>query len=157
MAPFSGTPASLPQDYAIVAHFASDHENRRRIDEVLPDDSEDEQLSPSASVSSMTKDFFTSSIPEAAKFNSVDSGLQALTSETTPLLCLPKSRIEGNVDATSCDSNELVSMFWEEVKTLIKYSLPVFGLVFSVSPLQILLNASFAARTSLNTASSCRQ
>ncbi|KIJ59881.1 hypothetical protein HYDPIDRAFT_117978 [Hydnomerulius pinastri MD-312] len=128
MAHLSGTPSSLPQDYAILARFANDHDEHHG-DEVLPV-IEDEQLSPTASVSSMQKDYLTSSIPNSTKpVPSGDSNLQApaYASETTPLLGPPIPRIEENVDFVSCEGRSRASMYWEETKILFKYSLPVFG------------------------------
>ncbi|KAF9242288.1 MATE efflux family protein [Melanogaster broomeanus] len=124
MAHFSGTPSSLPQDYTH-GHFAGEHDIRRHLDEgdeVLPN-LEDEQLSSSDSVSSMTKDLVISSTVNSVEFDSADS---YLPSETTPLLSPPVPRIVKNVDFTSCGSIKPVSMFWEEVVTLFKYTLPVF-------------------------------
>lgn len=132
----SDAPTSLCQDDAALVHFLGEYEDRLcypQVDENRTDH-EDSQLSTRSYTLSMIKHFFASFfVPRGAKATSVDSGLQALPSETTPLLVPPICRIEEPVDHESYGSNTPLSVLWIEVKTLVRYALPVFGFVYSAS------------------------
>ncbi|KAH0831104.1 MATE efflux family protein [Lanmaoa asiatica] len=112
---------------AIPVHFTGEHEDNGhnvRGDENRPD-CENEQLSPRSFTPSMIEYLFASFfVPGGAKITSVDSGLQTSPSETTPLLASPTTYIEEPVDH---GSNAFLSVLWQEVKTLVRYALPVFG------------------------------
>lgn len=149
----SDTSSSLPQDNDILPNFSGElYDDDRRGNE-SPSDCEHEQLSPRSSTpSTILTSFF---IPkEGSKMTSVDS---ASPSETTPLLVPLISRIE---DHGLRGSNASLSIFWNEVKTLAKYALPVFGFVYdsaSVSQRTLSLKQMLQVRTCLSIVSLCPQ
>jgi hypothetical protein len=111
----SGTPSSLRRDTAREDEHRTDRETGR--------------LSTQFSAPSMTEYFFTSLFaPKGGKMTFVDSDLQAPPSETTALLA--------PIDNQSPGSNALLAVFRQEAKTLVRYALPVFGFVFSISAFQ---------------------
>lgn len=125
-------PASLPSDYAILSRYAAP-------DSVSEDESEDERPMRETGGS-------TPRIPRRTSFpssylrprnptmgplpqNHPSSSLGSDTTETTPLLAPLVPRIEEEVDEND-DSNETaLKMFWEELRILTRYALPVFGSV----------------------------
>lgn len=108
------------QDNAIPSGEYDDNQHNVRADENCSDH-ENERLSTPP-----TNRFFASFfVARNAKVTSIDSGPQASPSETTPLL-VP-------VDHKSCESGDFLSVLWNEIKTLVRYALPVFGFVYSAS------------------------
>lgn len=106
-----GTSSSVPQDYSAIAHSVGSHVDSGGHASATDDDfSDDEQpyarrLIPTVPVACI-------------------GAAPTRTSETTPLLAPPVPRIVEDVDGKS-----FRDIFWEEVKTLLIYSLPVFGSV----------------------------
>ncbi|KAG6876115.1 hypothetical protein C0992_000911, partial [Termitomyces sp. T32_za158] len=96
-------PASLPSDYALlsryVAHQAED------------DQDEQDQVATSPRPRDPTIAHHTIPIPGP------------IPSENTPLLNPPVPRIDESFD----DDNRTVHAFWEELRILTRYALPVFG------------------------------
>ncbi|KAG6333588.1 hypothetical protein ID866_5504 [Astraeus odoratus] len=114
---FIGTPSSVPQDYGLLAHYVGSHIERRCQEadaDVSTIDHFDENAGPRRPVPT---------IP----LSKVNAELPSLVSETTPLLVPPVPRIPEDVDVAFCDSRSASDVFWDEVKILLKYSLPVFG------------------------------
>lgn len=126
-------PASLPSDYALLSRYAAS----RPVDNTLSeseDESDDEELeeeigngrlSPrrSSFPASMAygRPIIPAEIPSYGNFAAVPP---AVISETTPLLGTATTRVD-----TIEDNMDGKSMYWEELKTLTQYALPVFGCV----------------------------
>ena len=120
-------PSSLPADYAILSRLNSHPE---------PESVEEEEGSSGFSTPRRRESF-----PQAEYYRPhnptighypvdrtrrVDNGSFRLPSETTPLLSNPPvPRIEEN--NPSADNESKISMFWEEMLILAKYSFPIFG------------------------------
>ena len=108
---------------------------------------EHEQSSPHFSTLSITKHFLTSFfIPKKERLTTTDS---VSPSETTPLLVTQTSSV-GSHELQQ--RNTSWSIFWEEVKTLTKYALPVFGFVNDspASQRTLSLNQIFQGRMCLS-------
>ncbi|KAG2062769.1 MATE efflux family protein [Suillus decipiens] len=132
----SGTPSSLPQDYAILSRFAAPLSGETQEElEVSPVRNDQEEYieddSLLASRKQVRRTSFPSSyiLPPQPSMNIIPtatSGLQP--TESTPLLTPLMPRIQENVDFP-CDGHEpsTVQMHWEELWILLKYALPVFG------------------------------
>ncbi|KAL4072169.1 MATE efflux family protein [Scleroderma citrinum] len=115
----SGTPSSVPQDYSLLAHYVGSYRERRHqdVDRDVPtdDDLDDsEHLCPRRPIPT---------IPVSR----VSAELPSRVAETTPLLNPPVPRIHEDVDALSYDTRKATDVFWDEIKILTRYSLPVFG------------------------------
>lgn len=132
----SGTPSSLPQDYAILSRFAAplsgDTQEELEASSARNDqeecDEEDTLLVPRKQV---RRTSFPSSyiLPPQPSMNIIPSAPSVLQpTENTPLLAPLIPRIRENVDFP-CDGHETstAQMYWEELCILLKYSLPVFG------------------------------
>lgn len=132
----SGTPSSLPQDYAILSRFAAplsgetqeelEASSARNDQEEC--DEEDTLLVPRQQV---RRTSFPSSyiLPPQPSMNIIPTAPSVLQpTENTPLLAPLIPRIRENVDFP-IDGREpsTAQMYWEELRILLKYSLPVFG------------------------------
>lgn len=134
-------PASLPSDYAIVSRYAAAHpDNEETID------SEDEDERSISSNNSTERVDSRAHSPRRKSFPS-EPYLRRPTvmtmpsrhlhrsasnvSETTPLLPAPDvpRMIESN-DGDNSESQTTMSMFWEELRVLTRYALPVYGFVW---------------------------
>jgi MATE family multidrug resistance protein len=133
---------SLPNDYAILARFAhDDDENEDEDRNVLADAEEDARHTevdrraqsprrssfpssyirpPPPTIPSMN---FKSGIPDNHPL--LDNG----ATENTPLLGPLVPRIEEEQPGDEDDTKSNTTMFWEEMRILSKYTLPVFGSV----------------------------
>lgn len=132
----SGTPSSLPQDYAILSRFAAplsgetqeELESSSARNDQEECDEEDALLVPRQQV---RRTSFPSSyiLPPQPSMNIIPTAPSVLQpTENTPLLAPLIPRIRENVDFP-IDGHEpsTVQMYWEELRILLKYSLPVFG------------------------------
>jgi len=119
---FSGTPSSVPQDYSLLAHYVGSYTELRHqeIDRDVATTSED--------VVDNEPLYRRRPIP-TIPVSRVSADQPSRVSETTPLLNPPVPRIREDVDALSHVSRNTVDVFWDEVRILIRYSLPVFGSV----------------------------
>ncbi|EPQ53474.1 MATE efflux family protein [Gloeophyllum trabeum ATCC 11539] len=126
-------PSSLPSDYAILSRYAghngdaheddSDAEERER-DSLLPPEDEERP----GRRSSLPPPFIRPLNPTIAPISARDKSLGPVPTENTPLLNPLVPRIEEEVDAPGHDSETTLSRrVWEEIKILVKYTLPVFG------------------------------
>ncbi|KAG2366411.1 MATE efflux family protein [Suillus spraguei] len=132
----SGTPSSLPQDYAILSRFAAPLSGETQEElEVSPVRNDQQEYSEDdallASRKQVRRTSFPSSyiLPPQPSMNIIPTatcGLQP--TENTPLLAPLMPRIQENVDFP-CDGHEpsTAQMYWEELWILLKYALPVFG------------------------------
>lgn len=140
-------PASLPSDYAILSQFAGKHsEEAFEDDHSNSEQEEDSQTEntylrvPKPSTSrrrSFPSGYIRPQNPTMAPYGTSSSkhltgpGLPQV-SENTPLLNPPVPRIEeAELNGLPDDENRM-TMFWEELRILTKYALPVFG--FEQSP-----------------------
>ncbi|KAG9313749.1 MATE efflux family protein [Chiua virens] len=123
MARLSGSPSSVPHDYAILAHFAASRDGRRATDETFSNDEGEEWLRSRTSTQSMKtelyRSFRLSESPVAA-----DPDSEPPPSESTPLLAPPIPRIQEHDEV---GEHSATAVAWEEAKILSKYALPVFG------------------------------
>ncbi|KAF4581321.1 hypothetical protein EYR40_002909 [Pleurotus pulmonarius] len=131
-------PASLPSDYAIVSRYAAAHpDNEETID------SEDEDERSVSSNNSTERADSRAHSPRRKSFPSApylrrptvmtmpsrhSHRSPSNVSETTPLLPAPDvpRMIESN-DGDNAESQTTMSMFWEELRVLTRYALPVYG------------------------------
>lgn len=116
----SSTSSSLYQDNVIPQEYEAHHGNTNPGTDCKLAQSSSHSSNPSL-IKRFISSFFT---PRGGgKLTSVAS---ASPSETTPLLVPLTSRTEDH------ESHETFSIFWNEVKTLVKYALPVFGFVYDL-------------------------
>ena len=127
-------PASLPSDYALLSRYAGNHieEQTLRDDELT--DTEDIPQRPSStsilrrssapgppplhlkrSIAAMASHFAHIPLPGP------------IPSENTPLLNPPVPRIDESIERTSENGSKML-IFWEELRILTRYALPVFAL-----------------------------
>ncbi|KAG6837457.1 hypothetical protein H0H93_009000 [Arthromyces matolae] len=99
-------PSSLPSDYALLSRFAGHHPEEQP-----------EQVEPVISPRPKHPTIANNSIPIAAP----------LANENTPLINPPVPRIDESFD----DDDRPVHAFWEELRILTRYALPVFGLIMA--------------------------
>lgn len=128
---------SLPNDYAILARFAERGLVEDVGDSALEDDGE-----PSSDIG-RADGHLTAKKPRRTSFPSShlhpqvsvvagkaaireESASMPIVSETTPLL-IPRID-EGDLEDDD-DTKSFTKMFWEELRVLAKYTLPVFGCV----------------------------
>ncbi|KIM54288.1 hypothetical protein SCLCIDRAFT_1222157 [Scleroderma citrinum Foug A] len=118
---FSGTPSSVPQDYSLLAHYVGSYTELRHqdIDRDVATTSEEVDVNEPLL-------YHRRPIP-TIPVSRVSADQPSRLSETTPLLNPPVPRIREDVDALSHVSRNTVDVFWDEVKILVRYSLPVFG------------------------------
>ena len=127
-------PASLPSDYAILSRFSSAHEDFEPTDELgegTPSgtDPRPARRRESFSVSPYFRPL-NPTVPVAGVYPQGDSKASTPPTENTPLLSPPVPRIEEEIDRNvSADNGTSTAMFWEELRILTKYALPVFGYV----------------------------
>ncbi|KAG2130130.1 MATE efflux family protein [Suillus cothurnatus] len=136
MAHLSGTPSSLPQDYAILSRFAAplSEETQGEAEAAPPrNDQEeyDEEDALLASRKQVRRTSFPSSyiLPPQPSMSILPTAPGVVQpTESTPLLAPLMPRIQENVDFP-LDGHEpsTAQMHWEELCILVKYSLPVFG------------------------------
>ncbi|KAG9313747.1 MATE efflux family protein [Chiua virens] len=108
---------SLKQD-ADSAHLTTCNEHSLQ-------DTESKRLLPSTPSASISNDFFASTVP--AKKTSIKSGSHASRAETAPLLAPAVPHIDPRIDHASQSHDDFMSNFWDEIKTLVAYALPVLG------------------------------
>lgn len=151
---YSTGPSSLPSDYALLSRYAS---SRNRIDEDLSTDHETDDNSDHYEHHErrhITKGVRRGSLPTEPTHPVNSSQLSLplappvaivgqwatsnlnihIPSENTPLLGHPVPRIEeedyaelSDVEGTQQQSSYSLSANWDEIKTLLKYTLPVYG------------------------------
>lgn len=140
----SATP-SLRRDSPRENEHCTDHGNAR--------------TSLSSLASSMTRYCFTSFSILKSDNKSVDSCSQLPPSERTALLAshCQTSNIEESVDHEAPEDNAFLSAFRREVKTLIRYALPVFGFVSLLHQFLGVFTKANEVRTCLSIVSSCPQ
>lgn len=131
-------PASLPSDYALLSRYAGNHiEEQTLRDDELTDSEDTPQRRPSS-----TSILRRASAPAPPPLRSKHS-IGAMTShphhfahiplpgpipsENTPLLNPPVPRIDESIERTS-ESGSKMLIFWEELRILTRYALPVFAL-----------------------------
>jgi len=131
-------PASLPSDYAILSRFSSAHEDFEPTDELIRDelpsgtDPRPVRRRQSFSVSPYFRPL-NPTAPVVGVYPQRDSKASTPPTENTPLLSPPVPRIEEEIDRNvSADNGTSMAMFWEELRILTKYALPVFGCVHFV-------------------------
>jgi MATE family multidrug resistance protein len=132
----SGTPSSLPKDYAILSRFAAplsgETQEEPRASPARNDQEEyDEEDALLALRRQVRRTSFPSSyiVPPQPSMNIIPTAPSVLQpTENTPLLAPLMPRIRENVDFP-CDGHDpsTAQMYWEELRILLKYSLPVFG------------------------------
>jgi MATE family multidrug resistance protein len=132
----SGTPSSLPQDYAILSRFATQQLDEAQGEpEASPVRSEREEyvedeelLAPPRPCmrTSFPSSYIVPPQPSVHIIPSVPDMHQP--TENTPLLAPFMPRIQEDVDFP-CGGHEpgTAQMYWEELCILSKYTLPVFG------------------------------
>ncbi|KAG6825998.1 hypothetical protein H0H87_008231 [Tephrocybe sp. NHM501043] len=109
-------PASLPSDYALLSRFAGAHDQ--------PEHSDAEESDGTATPR-----------PKHPTIPPPHSHGQSLTipipgpiaNENTPLLNPPVPRIDEPVDHSLSANPNAMTVFWEELRILTRYALPVFG------------------------------
>lgn len=127
----SGTPSSLPQDYAILSRFAARQlEETQEEPETSPQEEYGEEDALLASRRPVMRTSFPSSyiVPTQPSMNIIPIAPKVQPTENTPLLAPFMPRIQEDVDFP-CDGQEpsTARMYWEELCILSKYTLPVFG------------------------------
>ncbi|TFK47550.1 MATE efflux family protein [Heliocybe sulcata] len=129
-------PSSLPSDYAILSRYAGHNSERNEGEESAIEDREESELLLNAEEgeerpgrrTSLTAPFIRPLNPTMAPITARDKSPAAVPTENTPLLNPLVPRIEEEVDSPGHDSETTPSeRVWEEVKILVKYTLPVFG------------------------------
>jgi MATE family multidrug resistance protein len=133
-------PASLPSDYAILSRYAGHHPDGEGQDDIDSDDgdTETEDTSERATSSSLLR---RSSLPAShhrpQNPNMIPTHSQhfkhipvpgPIPSENTPLLNPPVPRIDEPLEQTP-GNGSVMKVFWEELRILTRYALPVFGCV----------------------------
>ena len=124
-------PASLPSDYAILSRFSSDFEPTDELREEIPSGTDPGPVGrrESFSVSPYFRPL-NPTVPAVGVYPQGDSKASTPPTENTPLLSPPVPRIEEEIDRNvSVDNGTSTGMFWEELRILTKYALPVFGYV----------------------------
>lgn len=119
-------PSSLPADYAILSRYAGHHPDEH---EAPQSDSEDQDPSTSSRPSSAGR---RQSFPESyIRPRNPTMGFAEGTkppTEISPLLNPPIPRIDEEMNRNDVDDDGTrLSMYWEELRILTRYSLPVFG------------------------------
>ncbi|KAG5634975.1 hypothetical protein H0H81_000164 [Sphagnurus paluster] len=115
-------PASLPSDYALLSRYAGHHSDTEQPIQLESDDELDEQPTPTTSIA-------RTSVPTprhssfSHHFNNIPMP-GPVASENTPLLNPPVPRIDEPVEDAR---QNVIRIFWEELRILTRYALPVFG------------------------------
>ena len=133
----SGTPSSLPQDYAILSRFAAPHQDETQdgldASSVRSEDEYGEEEGSLASRRILRRTSFPSSYivpPQPSVYIVPKVPDMHQPTENTPLLAPFMPRIQEDVDFPSLGRDpSTAQMYWEELWILSKYTLPVFGLV----------------------------
>jgi hypothetical protein len=127
-------PASLPSDYAILSRFSSVNEDFEPTDELregIPSGTDPRPVRRRESLP--VSPYFrprNPTVPVVGVYPQGDSKASTPPTENTPLLSPPVPRIEEEIDRNvSADNGTSMAMFWEELRILTKYALPVFGYV----------------------------
>jgi len=126
---------SLPNDYAILARFAHDDRKNEERNHTEEEDGEDRVRAQSPRRSSFPSSYIRPPPPAIPSMDfKSDRHLVVENSptENTPLLgpLVPRIQEEpGDEDHNDTKSN--MTTFWEEMRILSKYTLPVFGFVSS--------------------------
>ncbi|KAJ7594178.1 mate-domain-containing protein [Mycena floridula] len=121
-ASFAVVSTSLPSDHAIVSQYAAAHPEASV-------DSDQEELDDGDSLDeSSTLRGSISRIPEiqSSSISTKSHGHPGPATEHTPLLAAAESGSQEIEDDDENPENK-TTMFWQELRTLTKYSLPVFG------------------------------
>ncbi|OJA16522.1 hypothetical protein AZE42_00654 [Rhizopogon vesiculosus] len=128
----SGTPSSLPQDYAILSRFAAPRQDEEPEASSTRSDQEEygeeDELFTSPKPSRRTS--FPSSyiVPPQPSVYIIPTVPDVRPTENTPLLAPFMPRIQEDVDFPYDGQEPSTSqMYWEELCILSKYTLPVFG------------------------------
>jgi multidrug resistance protein, MATE family len=136
-------PASLPSDYALLSRYAGNHpeeqDNRIESDDELTDtDSEYTPQRPNST--SILRRASAPAPPRLRPQHSIGAMTShphhfshipipgPIPSETTPLLNPPVPRIDESIERTSENGSKML-IFWEELRILTRYALPVFASV----------------------------
>lgn len=118
-------PASLPSDYAILSRYAGNHPDEHETENSDSEEDPSSSLQPSSTIHRQLsqEDYIR---PRNPTMGFPDGTTPP--SEITPLLNPPIPRIdEETTHSTTGDNETGVSMFWQELRILTRYSLPVFG------------------------------
>lgn len=136
--PHYHVPASLPSDYALLSRYTQASRTRNEINENEgQSDSEDDESTlegPSDRVpfngtrrTSLPASYRRPTKPTIGIHMAPPS---LRPNEVTPLLNPPFPRIVEHVERSDSDPDESrMKMFWEELRIITKYTLPVFGFV----------------------------
>lgn len=125
-------PASLPSDYAILSRFSSTHEDFEPTDEPREGITSGTDPRPIRRRESFSVSPYFSplnpTVPVIGVYPQGDSKASTPPTENTRLLSPAVPRIEEEIDRNiSADNGTSTTMFWEELRILTKYALPVFG------------------------------
>lgn len=135
-------PASLPSDYAIVSRYAGHYPDGIEAQDRIESDSDYEGGEDVPERTSSTSQIRRSSMPSTQRrpnrpttysnphphhFNNISMPGPA-ASENTPLLNPAVPRIDEQFESTSRHAGNMI-IFWEELRILTRYALPVFGFV----------------------------
>ncbi|RXW17121.1 hypothetical protein EST38_g8726 [Candolleomyces aberdarensis] len=126
-------PASLPSDYALLSRVAGHHNVEE--DSLSESETTDETVTPKGKTirrrESLPGPYFRPKNPTMGVYPGPNPGesTSSVPTEHTPLLAPPPiPRIEEDIDRDPAHDNDgKMEMFWEELKILTKYALPVFG------------------------------
>jgi len=136
-------PASLPSDYALLSRYAGHHPEVPTAPNGDDADISDEEHSdmsrrvdasirrssmPGVRHRPLSPAIYTE--PQRPRPFSAIPMPHPVVSENTPLLNPPLPRIDEPFDGVSA-ANRKMAVFWEELRVLTRYSLPVFGFVTS--------------------------
>ncbi|KAJ2918977.1 hypothetical protein MD484_g1459, partial [Candolleomyces efflorescens] len=133
-------PASLPSDYDLLSRVAG-HQSVEDDGSLSESETTDETVTPKGKAirrrESLPGPYFRPKNPTIGVYPgpSVGESRSSVPTEHTPLLVPPPiPRIEEEVDRPAHDNDGKMEMFWEELKILTKYALPVFGALDTLLP-----------------------
>jgi hypothetical protein len=134
-------PASLPSDYALLLRYAGNHVEEQDNRMESGDEFTDNEYAPQRP--SSTSILRRASAPSPSRLRPQHSigGMPShphhfshipipgpIPSENTPLLNPPVPRIDESLERTTDDGSKIL-IFWEELRILTRYALPVFAFV----------------------------
>jgi hypothetical protein len=134
-------PASLPSDYALLSRYAGNYleEQDKRLDS--DDELTDNDYAPQRPSSTSILRRASAPAPPRLRPQHSIGGIPShphhfshipipgpIPSENTPLLNPPVPRIDESLERTSDDGSKML-IFWEELRILTRYALPVFTFV----------------------------
>jgi MATE family multidrug resistance protein len=133
-------PTSLPSDYALLSRYAGNHPEEQHSQM-----ESDDELTDNESTARLNGTLRRASAP-APRCLHPQRSLGPMTShphhfahiplpgpipsENTPLLNPPVPRIDEPIEQTSDDGSKML-IFWEELRILTRYALPVFASVLA--------------------------